>query len=67
MDIKECIDMGYLAFAFLIGVIIWSFWRMFTKRLPLDYFISLEEEEKRENGSQTDATTLDKVDDTNEN
>jgi len=62
--------MGYLAFAFLIGVIIWTFWRMFTrKRLPQDYFTSLEEAEKRKSVPQTnmkdDETISDNMDDTN--
>lgn len=40
--------MGYLAFAILIGVIIWTLWRTFTaKRLPLDYFTAGSNKEVR--------------------
>lgn len=31
--------MGYIALAILIGVIIWTLWRLFThKRIPLNYY-----------------------------
>jgi len=41
--------MGYLALAILIGVIIWTLWRLFThKRLPLTYYSTLNDEEKSE-------------------
>ncbi|WP_161487602.1 hypothetical protein [Paenisporosarcina indica] len=47
--------MGYLAFAILIGVIIWTLWRTFTrKRLPLDYFTARANEEESQSESQDD-------------
>lgn len=40
--------MGYLALAFLIGVIIWTFWRLFNhKRIPLNYFSTLDEDKSK--------------------
>jgi len=50
--------MGYLALAFLIGVIIWTFWRLFNhKRIPLNYFSTLDDE--AESKSETDKNEKD--------
>jgi len=47
--------MGYLAFAILIGVIIWTLWRIFTrKRIPLDYFTAHADEEESPSGSHSE-------------
>jgi len=38
--------MGYLALAILIGVIIWTLWRLFShKRLPLNYYSTLNNDD----------------------
>ncbi len=43
--------MGYLALVLLIGVIIWTLWRLLNfKRLPLDFFLTKSKEESQKYG-----------------
>lgn len=47
--------MGYVALAILISVIIWTLWRVFTyKRIPLNYYSTLDNEKTDESKLQTD-------------